>query len=331
MISRIWRQGKAAIINGDRIDVSSIRPTRRNQRRYDEATFKCNKTFLSDEAKKARLRFCLSMLEPSSVGIDPLFKSMYNYVHIDEKWFYMTKESEKIYILPEEDEPLRTCKSKRFITKVMFLAAVAPPRFDANQNEVFSSKMGILLFTIKEHAKRSSKNCCVGTLETKAITEVTKEIIRSCMIEKALPEIRSKWPRSSGTEIVYIQQDNARPHILPSDVEFVEASREDGFDIHLSCQPPSSPDMNVLDLGFFRAIQSLQHQEAPQNIDELVAAIEKSFNELTAQNLDRVFLSLQSCMIEVLKDYGGNNYKLPRLGKSQSMRHGNLPSQIRCE
>lgn len=84
-------------------------------------------------------------------------------------------------------------------------------------------------------------------------------------------------------ETIYIQQDNARPHILPSDVQFVEASRIDRFDIRLSCQPPSSLDLNVLDLGFFSAIQSLQYQEAPKTIDELVVALEKSFDELMAQ------------------------------------------------
>lgn len=52
-------------------------------------------------------------------------------------------------------------------------------------------------------------------------------------------------------------------------------------------------DMNVLDLGFFRAIQSLQHQEAPATIDELVSAVEKSFEELSSTSLDHVFLTLQ--------------------------------------
>ena len=65
------------------------------------------------------------MLEPSSFNNNPTFKGMFNYVHIDEKWFYMSKESEKYYLLPQEQEPLRTCKSERFIVKVMVLAAVA--------------------------------------------------------------------------------------------------------------------------------------------------------------------------------------------------------------
>lgn len=35
--------------------------------------------------------------------------------------------------------------------------------------------------------------------------------------------------------------------------------------------------MNVLDLGFFRALQSLQYQEAHRNVDELVDATIKIF------------------------------------------------------
>jgi len=42
----------------------------------------------------------------------------------------MTKEAEKYYLLAEEEDPQRYCQSKRFISKVMFVAAVARPRFD---------------------------------------------------------------------------------------------------------------------------------------------------------------------------------------------------------
>lgn len=289
------------------------------------------KPYLNDANKIARLKFCVSMLEPGSLESQPMFKNMYDYVHIDEKWFYMSKESERYYLLPTEDEPLRTCKSKRFITKVMFLAAVARPRFDAYGNEVFSGKIGIFPFTMKEPAKRSSKNRGAGTLETKAIVSVTKDISRSCLIERVLPAIRSKWPRCNATDPIYIQQDNARPHVHPSDPAFVEAATKDGFDLRLSYQPPQSPDMNVLDLGYFRAIQSLQHQEAPKSIDELVYAVEKSFEELSSDCLNRVFLSWQACMIEVMKVNGGNNYKLPHIGKSQLLRDGSVIFALPCE
>ena len=93
------------------------------------------------------------------------------------------------------------------------------------------------------------------------------------------------------TEIL-IQQDNAKPYFNPIDPEFIETASRDGFHIHLSFQPPNSSDMNVLDLGYFRAIQSLQHQEAPISIDELILAVEKSFDQLSSESLNNVFLTL---------------------------------------
>ncbi|XP_042059698.1 uncharacterized protein LOC121804255 [Salvia splendens] len=52
------------------------------------------------------------------------YHTMHNVVHIDEKWFFMIKSTDRYYLLPDEEEPYRSCKSKRFITKVMFMCVV---------------------------------------------------------------------------------------------------------------------------------------------------------------------------------------------------------------
>ena len=65
------------------------------------------------------------------------------------------------------------------------------------------------------------------------------------MIEKILPAIRSKWLQCDAMETIYIQQDNAKPHIDPNDAKFLNTAIKDGFDIRLLCQPPNSPDLNV--------------------------------------------------------------------------------------
>lgn len=83
------------------------------------------KPFLTDTNMKSRVEFCLSMLDKDSLPHNPQFGAMEDVIHIDEKWFYLTKKSETYYLLADEEEPLRTCKSKNFILKVMFLAAVA--------------------------------------------------------------------------------------------------------------------------------------------------------------------------------------------------------------
>lgn len=289
------------------------------------------KPSLREENKVARLKFCLSMLQSESIPHDPIFKSMHDIVHIDEKWFYLTKKTVKYYMLPHENDPIRSCHSKNFIQKVMFLTAIARPRFDAQGNELFSGKIGIFPFVTKEAAKRRSRNRAAGTLETKSIHSVTKEVSRKFLIEKVVPAIKAKWPTDTAHGPIYIQQDNARSHIDKNDVEFCQVAKEDGFDIRLMCQPANSPDMNVLDLGFFNAIQSLQHKEAPKTIDDLIFAVENAFDTFSSTDSNKIFLTLQTCMIEVMKEKGSINYKTPHIKKDVLQRQGQLPTQMRCE
>ncbi|MCL7028299.1 hypothetical protein MKW94_009849 [Papaver nudicaule] len=261
------------------------------------------KPAFTTEIKKARLEFCLEKIQENLV-----FEGMYNVIHIDEKWFYMTKTTENYYLHPEEEDPHRTCQSKRFIKKVMFIAAAARPRFNSFGEVIFDGKLGIFPFVVQEAAKRSSKNRPRGTIEDKPIDKVNKDITRECLINKLLPAIRKKWP-THNKETIYIQQDNAKPHVKLDDDKFMEEAAKDGFDIRLRFQPAQSPDMNVLDLGFFRAIQSLQHQEAPTTVNELLMAVNKSFEEYSPQSLNDIFLTLQLArtgelptQIEVSKD-----------------------------
>lgn len=289
------------------------------------------KPFLKDENQLARLRFCLSMLDPRSMPYEPKFVDMYNVIHIDEKWFYMTKKKENYYLLPEEGDPLRTCQSKNFIGKVMFLAAMARPRFDAEGNEVFSGKIGIFPFVTEKPAERRSRNRDAGTMVMKPMTSIKRETIRAFFIEKVIPAIKRNWPREDAVRTIYIQQDNARTHIDPSDEQFQIVASQDGFDIRLTCQPSNSPDLNILDLGFFSSIQALQHKECPRTVPELLLAVEKSFNEYPSQKLNRVFVTLQLCMREIMKHGGSNKYKIPHVNKDRLEREGRLPTQVSCD
>ncbi|KAI9128224.1 hypothetical protein K1719_001217 [Acacia pycnantha] len=203
------------------------------------------KPFLTNENMVARLRFCLSTLEDHSIPNSPTFKSMLNIIHIEEKWFYMTKKKENYYLGASVEDPHRTCKNNNFITKVMFLVALARPRFD---NE-----------------------------------------------------------------------------------ELLRAACETGFDIHVVSQPPNSPDLNELDLGYFNAIQALQHKEAPKIIDDLISVVKKSYDNLSSFETNKIFLTLQATMVEVMKVGGSNKYKLPHWYKNVLQREGGLPSQFQCD
>ncbi|XP_059315736.1 uncharacterized protein LOC132066441 [Lycium ferocissimum] len=289
------------------------------------------KLHLSEEDKKARQQFCISMIEGSSIPRDPIFKNMFNIVLIDEKWFYMTKKSQCYYLLSDEDEPLRTCKSKNFIAKVMFLVALARPRFDNEGKELFSGKIGLWAFVKREPAKRASANRPAGIMETKALTSVNRDISRSYFIEKVIPSIKAKWLREDIGSPIFIQQDNARTHICLDDEEFRQVATQDGFDIRLMCQPPNSPDLNILDLGFFRAIQSLQHKEAPKTIDELIDAVVNVYESFLSIRSNHIFLTLQSCMVEIMKEKGSKKYQTPHMKKEMLEKEGQLPIQLKCD
>ncbi|XP_012850827.1 PREDICTED: uncharacterized protein LOC105970539 [Erythranthe guttata] len=174
---------------------------------------------------------------------------MYNIIHIDEKWFNLTKKSEHYHLLPDEEDPHRTCKIKNFIVKVMFLVSIAHTRSYEQGNELFYGKIGAIPFVTQEPARRMSVNRVAGTIETKPITSVNIDIIRSYLIDKVIATIKEKWPWEDSIYPIFIQQDNARSHIGQNDDEFLRATVQGEFDIRLMCQPPNSPHLNVLDLG----------------------------------------------------------------------------------
>lgn len=107
------------------------------------------KPYLRDENKKARIQFCISMLDALTLHDQSTFKEMYNIVHIDEKWFNTTSKVRTIYMLPDEEDPLMTVQNKNSIEKVMFLAALARPRYDHDGTCIFDGKIGVWPFVKK--------------------------------------------------------------------------------------------------------------------------------------------------------------------------------------
>jgi len=109
----------------------------------------------------------------------------------------------------------------------------------------------------------------------KPITSITRDVIREFMINQVLPAIRAKWPREDVGNPIFIQQDNAPSHLKLDDPLFCEHAKRDDFDIRLISQPPNSPDFNILDLGFFLAIQAIQYKKNAKTIQDLVLAVQQ--------------------------------------------------------
>lgn len=189
------------------------------------------KPSLTDEHKKARLDFVLSFLHHRAEGHQ--FDDMHNHVHVDEKWFYLKKTKRRVYLVPDEQNPHISTQHKSHIPKLMFLCAVARPRVNPATGEWFDGRIGLWPFAKYVHAVRSSRNRPAGTLELKPYN-VDHASYRDMMISHVIPAIKRVWP---GDRTVFVQQDNARSHIPPSDRAFADVAAQDGWNIVLTCQP----------------------------------------------------------------------------------------------
>ena len=104
-----------------------------------------------------------------------------------------------------------------------------------------------------------------------------------------------------------------------------------GWNITLTPQPPNSPDTNINDLSFFRALQSCQWdsvEEAKDDKDSLIEAVKAAYADFDHKKNNRSFLTLATCLEEIIQSHGDNRYKIPHMGKERLERLGELPERI---
>ena len=283
-----------------RVHTSSLKPT------------------LTDENKVSRTEMALSVIDKNNTS---KFKNMEDLIHIDEKWFYLMKDGQCFIIAADKAEPYRHVQHKSFLTKIMFLCAVARPRYDMNKNAWFDRKIGIWPIGKWELVKQSSKKRAKGMPVWKNQC-IMRDVYQEYLIQKLLPAIKQRWPTNNGR--IQLQQDGAKSHILEDDKEFKEVVDKIGLNLTMYKQLLNSPDTNILDLGFFRAIQSFNN-DCPANEEELIKSVEKAYGEYPLHKWNHVWLTLQSCFNMVIENDGGNDYKIPHMGKESLERRGLLP------
>ena len=183
-----------------RIHTSSLKPT------------------LTEENKMSRMELALSFIKKNNTS---KFKNMEDLIHIDKKWFYLMKDGQHFIIAADEEEPYRHVQHKLFLIKIMFLCAVARPRYNTNKNAWFDRKSGTWPIGKWEPAKWSSKKHAKGMPVWKNQC-ITQDVYREYLIQKFLPGVKERWSTSNGR--IWLQQDGAKSHVLEDDVEFKEAT-----------------------------------------------------------------------------------------------------------
>ncbi|CAN0106048.1 unnamed protein product, partial [Heterosigma akashiwo] len=217
--------------------------------------------------------------------------------------------------------PAQKVHHKKHISKVMFLCVVARPMLA--HGRFTDGKVGCWpVGQLKQQQQKVSKNAAAGTW--KFVNEtIDYEGYKRMVIDRVLPALWAGCPRSLShfangqPKILYIQDDGAGAHgKLAEDPEFLAACTAGGFHFQLRRQPSQSPDLNVLDLGFFNHLQSLTWRRKNFKSPEgLIKAVYRAWLDSPNEALNDVFLTLQSIMTATIEVAGDNNYKFPHMYK----------------
>ena len=80
-------------------------------------------------------------------------------------------------------------------------------------------------------------------------------------------------------------------------------------------QSPKLPDLNVLDLSFFRALQSKQwsNNGYAKTVDKLIESVMLAFHDFDAITFNFGWITLMTCFDEVITCHGHNDYAIQHM------------------
>ncbi|KAG7341856.1 hypothetical protein IV203_006948 [Nitzschia inconspicua] len=272
---------------------------------------------LNDDHRLNRLFHCIAKNDKNTINsvAEMTFKSMYNEIHIDEKWFFLVRDGLRCIVTQDEPPPKAISVShKSHITKVMFLSALARPRFNHTTRQEFDGLIGIYPVGEIDMYVRASHGHQPGDLKWCNVN-MDRDLYRDMLFNFVLPDVKKKMPIDNN---IILQQDGAKAHLPDDDPLFAAKVTElfgDPTAVKLYTQPAQSPDLNVNDLGFFNSLQSRYYQTAPKDALELIEMVEETYKNYPAKKLNRIWLTLQSVMNQVINQRGDNDYTIPHMKK----------------
>ncbi|CAM9894386.1 unnamed protein product, partial [Choristocarpus tenellus] len=232
---------------------------------------------------------------------------MFDRVHLNKKGFGPVFERQRVYIKPGKAPLKCPCvTSKPHIPEVMFLTANTRPRV-LEDGTWWNGKISIWQLTEQVAGRRSSCNGALGTIKTKTVN-MTGEHYEKMLTEKVLPALVSH-PFLLKQDIVFLQDDNGGSHTASTEKAMGDWATARGFSICVLKQPAQSPDLNTLDLGFFRSLQTRSGCLQSDNIEELVQNVVKRYEEYDTETHNKVCKSLFAQYKAVLNHLGDNNIK----------------------
>lgn len=66
----------------------------------------------------------------------------------------------------------------------------------------------------------------------------------------------------------------------------------------------------------------------PKTVNDMLNVVKEAYNELQPETLNKVWITLQYVMNEILKNKGNNKYHIPHMNKNRLAAQGRLHDQI---
>ena len=283
---------------------------------------------LTEATKFARLNWALDRIENESEehGDETMV------VHLDEKWMYAARPK-LVYKLPRMRAPVFHVLSRRFVTKVMVLAALGRPvagKFDGN--------VAFIVLSRKIRATQTTAHRSKGDIFEQSVNLDSK--LFKLLVQKVV--VRPLKKGASWTKRLIIQMDNAGGHgggrgdinetTLKDLDEWYSSCPKECIDawgsdelppIEFVAQPPHSPDCNILDLGAWWSLECAVERLQAKNIgrtlrfDELCATVRSAWKEWLKDNkvISNLFQHLKLIHRKIVENGGGNNFEIPHRKK----------------
>jgi hypothetical protein len=263
----------------------------------------------------------LGYIDQQVVPGQRVFRSVNNDVHVDEKWFFLIFEKGVLLLFPEDELPATYAQHKNNILKVMFLCAVAKPQLRPDGTRM-NGLIACIPFTELVPAQRNSVNRPKGTLEEKPVN-ATADVYRTAL-RNVLSLIRKRlfWKKR---EKIITRQDGAKPHTSGGNMEYFAAQGQMyGWNIVVDTQCSQSPDVNLLDIGVFRSMQSRseEYRVESNSVADLVTRVKKTFDTFPWQTLDNCWAVLHEHYRLIRMMEGGNNFPNPHSGIRRRVSKG---------
>ena len=288
----------------------------------------------------------------------------HNWIDLDEKWFYVVRIKGFVWILPDYMDAKHIqrlpVQSKRYITKVMYLCAVARlvanvsmfrfsyvsyahiltlqyceivhrPIFDTCGNCLFDGKVG--MWRVAELRYRDAPyhgKYVHYEVGDPYMVDVNMDAECYCKIlrEKLLPRVaelrREVWEPFHGHSDfdIRIQHDGAPGHRADGIEAYLEQMFRLVRGIYIR-QPAKSPCSNMLDMCVFHSLAAHVAQCDYSNKEELVAAVMHSWRSLSPVTLSKQWASKAITMRRFI-DNEGEEINSAHVGLGAAFREGGL-------